>query len=117
VGSFATNLTGVGASKTLGSFEQDVSGQVVLGTNSGTPVVTSGTLDLNSGASGPVTLPINAAKSTFTTATPTSPRGTAVLSTPNGPFSITYYLVSPTTALYIDTDSNRVAVGIFLDQF
>lgn len=117
VGSLATNLTGVGASKTLGSFEQDASGEVVLGANSNSTVVTSGTLDLNSGASGPITLPINASKSTFTTATPTSPRGTAVLSTANGPFSLTYYLVSPTTALYIDTDTNRVASGVFLKQF
>ncbi|HEY0703629.1 MAG TPA: hypothetical protein VGD60_12760 [Candidatus Acidoferrales bacterium] len=115
LGSFATNLQGVGESKTLGSFEQDVSGQVVLGTNSGTPVVSSGTFDLNSGASGPVMLPINTSKSTFKA--PASNRGTAVLQTPNGPFNITYYLVSPTTALYIDTDANRVAAGVFIDQY
>jgi predicted RNA methylase len=60
-------------------------------------------------------LPINPAKSTF--GTPAGNRGTAVLSTGSGPFSITYYLVSPTTALFIDTDSTRVANGIFLDQF
>ncbi len=115
LGSFATNLQGVGESKTLGSFEQDVSGQVVLGTNSGVPVVSSGTLDLNSGASGPVMLPINTSKSSFKA--PTNNRGTAVLQTANGPFNITYYLVSPTTALYIDTDANRVASGVFLDQY
>jgi hypothetical protein len=115
VGSFATNLTGVGASKTLGAFEQDASGQVVLTANGNTPIVNSGTLDLNSGASGPVMLAINPSKSTFNA--PTNNRGTAVLSTANGPFSITYYLVSPTTVLYIDTDKNRVASGIFLDQF
>ena len=115
LGSFATNLQGVGESKTLGSFEQDASGQVVLGTNSGTPVVSSGTLDVNSGISGPVSLPINASKSSFKA--PASNRGTAVLQTANGPFNITYYLVSPTTALYIDTDANRVAAGVFLDQY
>jgi hypothetical protein len=115
-GSFATNLTGVGVNKKQQfSFEQDASGQVVLGANSGTPVVSSGTLDLNSGASGPVMLAINPAKSSFVA--PTNNRGTAVLSTGNGPFTITYYLVSPTTALYIDTDTDRVASGIFLDQF
>jgi len=118
LGNFATNLTGVGQSKKTGfQFEQDASGEVVFASVSGTPAISSGTLDLNSGASGPVMLPINAAKSTFKTTTPTNPRGTAVLSTPNGPFSITYYMVSPTTALYIDTDTNRVASGIFLDQF
>jgi hypothetical protein len=115
LGSFSTNLTGVGESKTLGSFEQDVSGQVVLGTNSGTPVVSSGTFDLNSGASLPVMLPLNTSKSSFKA--PTNNRGTAVLQTANGPFNITYYLVSPTTALYIDTDANRVASGVFLDQY
>jgi hypothetical protein len=115
-GSFATNLTGVGASKTLGPFEQDVSGQVVFGSNSGAPVVSSGTLDVNCPlTSCPVTLPINAAGSTFTA--PTNNRGTTVLKTANGPFSLTYYVVSPTTELYIDTDPNRVAVGVFLDQF
>jgi hypothetical protein len=115
LGSFATNLQGVGESKTLGSFEQDASGQVVLGTNSGTPVVSSGTLDVNNGISGPVSLPINTSKSSFKA--PTNNRGTAVLQTANGPFNITYYLVSPTTALYIDTDANRVAAGIFVDQY
>lgn len=116
VGNFATNLTGVGQSKKTGfQFEQDASGEVVLTTNSGTPAINSGTLDLNSGASGPVMLAVNAAKSTFVA--PTNNRGTAVLSTANGPFSLTYYLVSPNTALYIDTDTNRVASGIFLDQF
>jgi hypothetical protein len=115
LGSFSTNLTGVGESKTLGSFEQDVSGQVVLGANSGTPVVSSGTFDLNSGASGPVMLPLNTSKSSFKA--PAGNRGTAVLQTANGPFNLTYYLVSPTTALYIDTDANRVASGVFLDQY
>ena len=115
LGSFATNLQGVGESKTLGSFEQDASGQVVLGTNSGTPVVSSGTLDVNNGISGPVSLPINTSKSSFKA--PANNRGTAVLQTANGPFNITYYLVSPTTALYIDTDANRVAAGVFLDQY
>src|SRR5580704_6827745 len=115
-GAFATNLTGVASNKQKTfSFEQDATGEVVLATNSGAPVINSGTLDLNSGASGPVTLPINPAKSTF--GTPAMNRGTAVLSTGSGPFSITYYLVSPTTALFIDTDSTRVANGIFLDQF
>ena len=115
-GAFATNLTGVASNKQKTfSFEQDATGEVVLATNSGAPVINSGTLDLNSGASGPVTLPINPAKSTF--GTPAGNRGTAVLSTGSGPFSITYYLVSPTTALFIDTDSTRVANGIFLDQF
>jgi hypothetical protein len=114
-GSFATNLAGVGASKTFGSFEQDASGQIVLSSSGGTTTVGSGTLDLNSGLSGPVTLPINTAGSFFNA--PTNNRGTALLKTANGPFNLTYYLVSPITAVYIDTDSNRVAAGVFLKQF
>jgi hypothetical protein len=123
VGSFATNLQGVGASKQAGPVEQDVSGQVVLGTNSGTPVVVSGNLDLNSLTTGAVTLSVvpscstGSGCSTFTT--PANNRGTAVIKTAKNiaTFNLTYYLVSPTTAVYIDTDSNRVAAGIFLDQF
>jgi hypothetical protein len=116
-GSFATNLTGVGASKTFGQFEQDVSGQVTLSATS--TAITSGTLDLNSSLSGPVTpLPIKVKGSSFNPPLSGSTnRGTAVLSTAQGPFSLTYYLVSPTTAIYIDTDSNRVAAGVFLKQF
>jgi len=113
-GAFATNLSGVNHRNGF-TFEQDVSGEVVLATNSGAPVIDSGTLDQNSIALGPVTFPINAAKSTF--GTPASNRGTAALSTANGTFNLAYYLVSPTTALYIDSDSSRVAAGIFLNQF
>jgi hypothetical protein len=123
VGSFATNLQGVGASKQAGPIEQDVSGQVVLGTNSGTPAVISGNLDLNSlTAAGtlsvvPSCTGNSSSCSTFTT--PSNNRGTAVIKTVKNiaTFNLTYYLVSPTTALYIDTDANRVASGIFLDQF
>ena len=123
VGSFATNLQGVGASKQAGPIEQDVSGQIILGTNSGTPVVTGGNLDLNSlAASGTLSIvpsctPTSSSCSSFTV--PTNNRGTAVIKTAKNiaTFNLTYYLVSPTTALYIDTDSNRVAAGIFLDQF
>jgi hypothetical protein len=122
VGSFATSLQGVGASKQAGPIEQDVSGQVVLATNSGTPAVISGNLDLNSlTAAGTLSVVPSCTGggscSTFTT--PSNNRGTAVIKTVKNiaTFSLTYYLVSPTTGVYIDTDSNRVAAGIFLDQF
>ena len=122
VGSFATNLQGVGASKQAGPVEQDVSGQLVLGTNSGTPAVLSGNLDLNSlTAAGTLSVVPSCTGSgscsTFTT--PSNNRGTAVLKTAKNiaTFSLTYFLVSPTTAVFIDTDSNRVATGIFLNQF
>lgn len=123
VGSFATNLQGVGASKQAGPVEQDVSGELVLGTNSGTPAVISGNLDLNSALTGPVTLSVapscTGSGSCSTFSAPANNRGTAVLKTAKNiaTFNLTYYLVSPTTAVYIDTDSNRVASGIFLDQF
>jgi hypothetical protein len=123
VGSFATNLQGVGASKQAGPIEQDVSGQVVLGTNSGTPVVTGGNLDLNSPtAQGTLSIvpsctPTSSSCSSFVA--PINNRGTAVIKTVKNiaTFSLTYYLVSPTTAVYIDSDSNRVAAGVFLKQF
>jgi hypothetical protein len=123
IGSFATNLQGVGASKQAGPIEQDVSGQVVLGTNSGTPAVIGGNLDLNSALSAgtlsivPSCTPTSGSCSSFSTAA--NNRGTAVIKTAKNiaTFNLTYYLVSPTTALFIDTDSNRVAAGIFLNQF
>jgi hypothetical protein len=113
-GSFATNLTGVKFSQGF-SIEQDVSGQVVLSSTVTTP--SSGTLDLNSFANGPQTLVVNPANSIINA--PVSNRGTAVIKTAanNGSFSLTYYLVSPTTAIFIDTDASRVAAGVFLDQF
>ena len=122
VGSFATNLQGVGASKQAGPVEQDVSGQLVLGTNSGTPAVLSGNLDLNSlTAAGTLSVvpSCTGAGSCSTFTTPSNNRGTAVIKTAKNiaTFNLTYYLVSSTTAVYIDTDSNRVATGIFLDQF
>ena len=123
VGSFATNLQGVGASKQAGPVEQDVSGQLVLGTNSGTPAVLGGNLDLNSvTAAGTLSVvpSCTGSGSCSTFSTPSNNRGTAVLKTTgkgNATFSLTYYLVSATTGVYIDTDSNRVATGIFLDQF
>ncbi len=122
VGSFATSLQGVGASKQAGPIEQDVSGQLVLATNSGTPAVISGNLDLNSlTAAGTLSVvpSCTGSGSCSTFATPSNNRGTAVIKTVKNiaTFSLTYYLVSPTTGVYIDTDSNRVASGIFLDQF
>ena len=101
---FATNLTGcrLKQAKTLGSFEQDASGQVVLGTNSGLRLFQRNfgrqQRHFRSGefADQYVEKQLQG--------TPASNRGTAVLQTANGPFNITYYLVSPTTALYIDTD-------------
>jgi hypothetical protein len=113
-GSFATGLTGVKFSQNF-SIEQDVSGQIVLSATSTAP--SSGTLDLNSFANGPQTLLVNSANSTINA--PTNNRGTAVIKTAanNGTFNIAYYLVSPTTAIFIDTDGSRVAAGEFLNQF
>ena len=117
-GSFATNLQGVGATKSNGSSEQDLSGQIVLSATSTTP--SGGNLDFNSQLTGPGTLSINAAGSTINAPSPlTSNRGTAVIKTVKNiaTFNLTYYLVSPTIAIFIDTDSNRVGAGVFLKQF
>jgi hypothetical protein len=114
-GSFATNLQGVGATKNNGAFEQDLSGQVVLSATNTAP--SNGNLDFNSQSTGPLTLSVNAAGSTINA--PANNRGTAVIKTVGnvGTFNLTYYLVSPTTGLFIDTDSNRVGAGVFLKQF
>jgi hypothetical protein len=116
-GSFAVNLQGVGATKNNGSFEQDLSGQLGLSSTSTAP--TGGTLDLNSQSSGPVRLAVNTTTTVINTPVPpTSNRGTAIIKTNNNAsFALTYYLVSPTTSIFIDTDSNRVGAGVFLKQF
>jgi hypothetical protein len=117
-GSFATNLQGVGATKNNGSFEQDLSGQIVLAAANTAP--SNGNLDFNSQATGPLTLSVNAGASTINAPVPpTSNRGTAVIKTVGNvaTFNLTYYLVSPTMGLFIDTDSNRVGAGVFLKQF
>ena len=115
-GSFATNLQGVGATKQA-SGEQDLSGQVVLSATSTTP--SGGNLDFNSQNQGFGTLSINTAKSIINA--PASNRGTAVIKTVSGAgnstFDLTYYIVNPTTAIFIDTDTNRVGAGVFLQQF
>jgi hypothetical protein len=116
-GSFATNLQGVGATKNNGSFEQDLSGQLALSSTS--TAATGGTLDLNSQSSGPLTLTVNTSTTVINTPVPAnSNRGTAVIKTNNSAsFGLTYYLVSPNTAIFIDTDANRVGAGVLLKQF
>ena len=113
-GSFAMNLTGVGSSKSLGTFEQDLSGQIGLVANSTT---VTGTIDLNN--AGTSTSPIvSSSTNTIWNAPATNGRGTAVWKTQNGAiFKLAYYVVNNGTILLIDTDSNRVAAGTMAKQF
>jgi hypothetical protein len=113
-GSFAMNLTGVGSSKSLGTFEQDLVGQIGLVANSTT---VTGTIDLNN--AGTSTSPIvSNSTTTIWNAPATNGRGTAVWKTQNGAiFKLAYYVINNSTILLIDTDSNRVAAGIMAKQF
>jgi Bacterial Ig-like domain (group 2) len=113
-GSFAMNLTGVGSSKSLGTFEQDLTGQIGLVANSTT---VTGTVDLNN--AGPSTSSIVPnSSSTIWNAPATNGRGTAQWKTSNGAtFKLAYYVVNNSTVLLLDTDTNRVAAGILAKQY
>jgi hypothetical protein len=114
-GSFALNLSGVGFSKSQGSFEQDVTGQIGLTTNS---TALSGTLDLNNGGPFPG-LPLNS--SSILNAPAANGRGTMQVNPTAGGsaanFNLVYYQVDSNTELLFDADSNRVANGIIIRQF
>ncbi len=113
-GSFAVNLTGVGSSKSLGTFEQDITGQVGLTANSTT---VTGTLDINNAAtsSSPI---VSSSTSTLWNAPATNGRGTAVWKTSNGAiFKLGYYVINNSTVLLLDTDTNRVAAGTLAKQY
>jgi hypothetical protein len=111
-GSFAMNLTGVGSSKSIGTFEQDLGGQIGLTANS---LNVTGTVDINNG--GTSTTSIVPASSMWNAAA-TNGRGTAVWKTSNGAlFKFGYYIIDSNTVLLLDTDSNRVAAGVLAKQF
>jgi hypothetical protein len=117
-GSFSLNLTGIGTSKSAGSFEQDLTGELVLTANSTTP---SGSLDFNNGAVGG---PFSALgiTSTSTFAAPASNgRGTMQLNASasghSATFKLVYYVVDASTVLILDADNNRVANGVLARQF
>ncbi len=111
-GNFAFNMTGIGNSRLIKSFEQDLTGQVILSPNS---TNVSGTIDLNN--AGTSTSPIVTSSSTWNTPA-TNGRGVAQIKTANGAvFNVPYYLVSGNTALLLDIDANRIAAGILQKQF
>lgn len=111
-GSFAFNMTGVGNSRLIKSFEQDLTGQVVLTANSTT---VNGTIDLNNAGTSTSTI---VPASSMWNAAATNGRGVALVKTSDGAvFNVPYYLVSGNTALLLDIDSNRIAAGILTKQF
>jgi hypothetical protein len=114
-GSFALNLSGIGTSRSQGSFEQDITGQLGLVNNSTT---LTGTLDINNGGPFPG-LPV---KSTSILNAPASNgRGTATVNAAGGGvtanFNLVYYQIDSNTELLLDADNNRVASGMLLRQF
>jgi hypothetical protein len=117
-GSFALNLSGVGTSKSAGSFEQDLTGQLVLTANNTTP---SGSLDFNNGAQGGPFLRLGIASSSTIAAPTSNGRGTmtlkATISGTSATFNLVYYVVNANTVLLFDSDNNRVATGTLDRQF
>ncbi len=113
-GSYALNLTGVGFARSTGSFEQDLTGELVLGANGAVP---TGALDFNNG--GPI--PGLGISSTSTIVGPTNGRGEMTIkasaSGSSATFNLVYYLVDANTLLLFDSDSNRVANGVLARQF
>lgn len=114
-GSFALNLSGVGSSRSQGSFEQDIAGQLGLINNSTT---LTGTLDINNGGPFPG-LPVNS--TSILNAVASNGRGTAQVNASGGgvtaKFNLVYYQVDSNTELLLDVDNNRVANGILIRQF
>jgi hypothetical protein len=118
-GTFALNLTGEGFAKSSGSFEQDLTGQLVLSTGS---TAIGGTLDFNNPANNgsPFSgLPVSTTSMLTTAAS--NGRGTMLVkASANGlpaTFNLVYYIVNPTTVLLFDSDNNRVANGVLSLQF
>ena len=114
-GSFALNLSGVGTSRSQGSFEQDIAGQLGLINNS---MTLTGTLDVNNGGPFPG-LPVNS--TSILNAVASNGRGTAQVNASGGgvnaKFNLVYYQVDSNTELLLDVDNNRVANGVLIRQF
>lgn len=111
-GTFSFNLTGQATGTSSG--EQDALAQVAI---SGTTI--SGTMDVNNFALGQVLLGMNiqTSKSTISSAD-SNGRGTATIVIANGAsFPLAYYVVDSGTALFLETDNQRVMIGIMLKQF
>jgi hypothetical protein len=114
-GSFALNLSGVGSSRSQGSFEQDIVGQLGLVNNSTT---LTGTLDINNG--GPIPgVAVNS--SSILNPVAANGRGTAQVNVSgsgiSAKFNLVYYQVDSNTELLLDADTNRVANGTLIRQF
>lgn len=113
-GSFALNLSGIANAKSSNAFEQDLTGQIGLATNSTT---VTGTLDVNNGGAFPgLTV---TSTSTLNAVAPNG-RGTAqIIAKGNGSetFNLVYYLIDANTALLLDSDGSFVANGQMARQF
>jgi len=101
-GAFGLNFTGANTVNEVDAIAQFTS----AGTGS-----LSGALDVNLGG----TLASNLAL-TGTYSVAASGRGTGTLSSSAGPVNITLYMVSPSRALFIETDVSQVSVGAFAKQ-
>jgi hypothetical protein len=111
-GSFSLNLTGQATGNTAG--EQDVLAQIDL---SGTTL--TGAMDINNFALGQIQSGLNIVSSRSTiSSTDGNGRGTATIAAANGAsFPVAYYVVDSDSVLMLETDNQRVALGILLKQF
>ena len=111
-GSFAVNLTGVAVSL---QGEQDVAGQFTTGTGG----ALTGTLDVNNAANtGRVasSVPLNTG-SVITTVGANGRGNPLSLLTKFPTFTLSYYVIDQNTALLLEMDGSRVAVGSIGQQY
>lgn len=109
-GSFAFNLTSNGNTNSF--TEQDVVGQVAVPSGVLVPL---GNINVDDRGTLTTGTPI---ENTSSIVAPDSDgRGTTILDTQSGTYSLSYYVVSNTSALVIEDDGARVATGMVARQF
>jgi hypothetical protein len=110
VGSFALNLSGsVNAS---GFPEEDVAGQVEFASGSSVPV---GSIDIND--AGKVVSGDAILNGSSIVPTDSRGRGTATVQTSSTTFPVAYYVVDDNSALLLETDGQRIMIGLMARQF
>jgi len=113
-GSIATGLTGQGIfHNSSTSYQQDAEGQITLTTG-----ITGGNLDINIFSAVFTADPVTSSGSSIGVPAANG-RGTAtiVASSPAATYNLIYYLIDDNTALLLDKDTTRVAIGAISRQF
>lgn len=116
-GGFALSLSGASVA-TNGNASQSVLGAILL-TNVSTTVIGKIDVDEPAGATAPA-VSINLKNTSAFTIPDLFGRGTATLATSTSgatTFTLVYYLIDDNTAVILDTDGSRSAVGVIARQF